>query len=315
MREFDPYKFLGISPEADLSEIKRAFREKVREAHPDLGGEKEYFLKLKQCYEELCRVHARKARLRPVQERPRSGEYLLSFLELSVKEAALGAEIVARVPDKPIKCPRCQGRGVDLAGRREICPVCKGEGMLVLRSGEDEVSYHTCLRCGGAGELFVDLCPSCRGRGELPSEKEMRLVVPAGVRNGDILHLPTGPGGPSIDVFFEVHVLSRGVFSFEEERVITTVRVPFWKAILGGKVVVETLEGPEEMELPKALQPGMQICLPNRGGFREDGTRGDLVVRFEVYFPSEMPLEARILLEKLAQILGEEEYYECVGQA
>jgi len=35
----DCYKVLGVKPEATLAEIKRAYREKVKEFHPDLSGD------------------------------------------------------------------------------------------------------------------------------------------------------------------------------------------------------------------------------------------------------------------------------------
>lgn len=53
----DYYNFLGISPEAGTSEIKKAFREKAYEVHPDTSaqghGDNEKFVQLSAAYQTL----------------------------------------------------------------------------------------------------------------------------------------------------------------------------------------------------------------------------------------------------------------------
>lgn len=41
---------LGVPSDAPLEEIKRAYREQVKEAHPDLGGDREAFERLREAY-------------------------------------------------------------------------------------------------------------------------------------------------------------------------------------------------------------------------------------------------------------------------
>jgi hypothetical protein len=56
--QLDYYHLLGISPEADTSEIKKAFREKAYEVHPDTSakghGDSEKFVELNTAYQILC---------------------------------------------------------------------------------------------------------------------------------------------------------------------------------------------------------------------------------------------------------------------
>ena len=56
--QLDYYNLLGVSPEADTPEIKKAFREKAYEVHPDTSaqghGDNEKFVELNTAYQTLC---------------------------------------------------------------------------------------------------------------------------------------------------------------------------------------------------------------------------------------------------------------------
>ena len=47
------YKVLGVDPRADDERIESAYRERVKEVHPDMGGSPEEFMQVKAAYEEI----------------------------------------------------------------------------------------------------------------------------------------------------------------------------------------------------------------------------------------------------------------------
>ena len=49
----DYYKTLGVDKSASQEEIKRAFRKKAHEVHPDKGGDAEVFKKVNEAYQVL----------------------------------------------------------------------------------------------------------------------------------------------------------------------------------------------------------------------------------------------------------------------
>jgi len=49
----EAYRRLGLEAGADESEVQRAYREKVKEVHPDRGGDEETFRKVNEAYEML----------------------------------------------------------------------------------------------------------------------------------------------------------------------------------------------------------------------------------------------------------------------
>jgi len=56
--QVDYYNLLGVSPDADTSEIKKAFRSKAYKVHPDTSpkghGDSERFVELITAYQTLC---------------------------------------------------------------------------------------------------------------------------------------------------------------------------------------------------------------------------------------------------------------------
>lgn len=55
---------LGVEPRASAAELKRAFRKRAMETHPDRGGDAEAFRSVKKAYEQALAKSARPARKR-----------------------------------------------------------------------------------------------------------------------------------------------------------------------------------------------------------------------------------------------------------
>eukprot|EP00931_Biecheleriopsis_adriatica_P006639 TRINITY_DN108013_c0_g1_i1.p1 TRINITY_DN108013_c0_g1~~TRINITY_DN108013_c0_g1_i1.p1 ORF type:complete len:913 (+),score=209.34 TRINITY_DN108013_c0_g1_i1:126-2864(+) len=52
-RKFDPWKILGVSKDASVGEVRRAFFAKALHLHPDKGGDKTKFQELQRAYDEV----------------------------------------------------------------------------------------------------------------------------------------------------------------------------------------------------------------------------------------------------------------------
>lgn len=60
MSDFDPYKVLGIRRHAGAKRIKKAFRDRSKETHPDLGGNPDAFMAVRRAYFILSDTERRK---------------------------------------------------------------------------------------------------------------------------------------------------------------------------------------------------------------------------------------------------------------
>lgn len=63
-------------------------------------------------------------------------------------------------------------------------------------------------------------------------------------------------------------------------------KVPFYKAMLGGKIRIPTIDGDVEVKVPAGSQPDDNIALRGRGIQRLRGSsRGDQIVQLKIEFP------------------------------
>ena len=57
----DPYEVLGVPPGATQDELRDAYRRRVKETHPDAGGDVKDFLQLQEAWKSVGSVRARAA--------------------------------------------------------------------------------------------------------------------------------------------------------------------------------------------------------------------------------------------------------------
>jgi molecular chaperone DnaJ len=195
----DYYDVLGVAPGAGADEIKRAYRQLARRYHPDIsGGERgAAFLEVSRAYEVLRDP-----------ERKRSYDANLvtgSRADWLGDEVAIDFPSVSSVLDRMRDSFFGGAREASLSAEIVLTPQEAFWGALVplhvpLR--------RTCHRCGGRGEVWSDWCATCGGGGEVSATHEMRLRVPAGVREGARFRFSVAPQGAPL-TFVDVRIRIR----------------------------------------------------------------------------------------------------------
>ena len=240
------------------------------------------------------------------RSRVRRGNDLRYDVSLSFMEAAFGVEKEIMVQKNSV-CPECMGSGSEKGTSAETCSSCGGRGQVTRTQGFFTVST-TCPTCNGAGEVISHPCPECRGMGTVRNSKKVMLKIPAGVDSGSRLRL-TGEGeagshgGPPGDLYVFIHVEPHEFFRRNDTDVICQIPITFIQASLGDKIKIPTLEGEEELIIPKGTQPGAIFRLPNLGiPSLKSKRRGDQVIQVDVKTPTSLNKKQEDLLREFARI-------------
>jgi molecular chaperone DnaJ len=190
----DYYDVLGVPQGAGADEIKRAYRQLARRYHPDISGDDRgtAFLEVARAYEVLRDPDRRRSYDAGLMSRGRA--------DWLADEIAIDFPSVASVLDRMRDSFFAETRDVSLSAEVVLTPQEAFWGALVPL---DVPLRRTCRRCGGRGEVWNDWCAACGGVGEVAAVHEMRLRVPAGVREGARFRFsvaPTGAPQTSVEV-------------------------------------------------------------------------------------------------------------------
>jgi molecular chaperone DnaJ len=245
--------------------------------------------------------------------RARQGESLEMEVVLSIEEVAFGGERTLEF-SRYEPCDGCEGSGAAPGTQAERCGDCEGAGQVqqarrtILGS---IVTAYPCRRCEGTGWVTPDPCRACRGAGRAQKDASVPLQIPGGLDDGDRMRLDGegeagSAGGSRGDLYVRFRVEPDERFERLGDDLIAWVDVPMTTAALGGKIVVETLDGDEEIDVPAGTQPTDMFRLRDRGVAKRRGRgRGDLVARANVVVPTKLSRKEKELLKNLAKERGE----------
>lgn len=343
----DYYSVLGVARDATEEEVKKAYRKLAFQYHPDLNKDPsaaERFKAINQAYEVLSDPEKRASYDRWGQAGPGWGRGFEGFgfgglgdlfdaffsgtatatrraaqrgadihtsLTLSFEEAVLGTEQQIEM-ERVENCSQCHGSGSRPGNQPVRCPTCNGTGQ-VRRTQQGLfgrfVSVTTCERCGGEGRVIVEPCPQCNGTGKEKTQRQIVVVVPAGVEDGTQLRL-TGEGhsgthgGPPGNLYIRLSVQPHSLFHREGDNLIYRLDLNVAQAALGHKVQIPTLNGKQELKVPPGTQSGEEFVFRGKGVPRLHGRgHGDLVVQVSVVTPTRLSKEQRRLMQELAKTL------------
>jgi molecular chaperone DnaJ len=244
---------------------------------------------------------------------PARGSDLRYDLEITLEEAYHGTE-------HPIAfthlagCETCKGSGARPGTLISACDRCGGSG--VMRSARQTplgsfVTQTTCNKCNGEGQFVQSPCETCHGRGRLERRRSLTVKIPAGVDDGSRIRIEGSGeagarGGPSGDLYVYLSVAPHDRFRRDGLDLTVDVPISFAAAALGGKIEVETFDGPIEVLIPAGTQSGTTHFVRGHGmpAVRRSA-RGNLLVRTHVVVPNKLTRRQREVLEEYAEIAGD----------
>ncbi len=244
---------------------------------------------------------------------PVRGRDLKVHVEITFEEAAFGVskEIVI---NRDEQCDVCKGTGSKPGTSAETCKVCGGRGTITTMQNTILGSFQssrTCDNCGGTGKVISSPCTECKGRGTVKKQRRIKVSIPAGIDNGQVISL-SGEGEPGLrgggpgNLYITVSVKKHAVFTRKGDSIFCDVHVTFSQAALGAIIDVPTLSGVEKFDLAEGTQTGSIFTLRGKGIKNVNGRGvGDLYFTIIVDTPKRLNTEQRELIKKLAEISGE----------
>jgi molecular chaperone DnaJ len=234
-------------------------------------------------------------------------------VDIAFEDAVFGAEHEVTVRTAVV-CETCEATGAKPGTHADRCSQCGGSGQVrqVRQSILGQmVTAAPCPICRGAGEVIPDPCDVCNGEGREITEKTYTVDIPAGVDTGSTLRL-TGfgavgvRGAPAGDLYVQIRVMPHPRFDREGADLVHRLHLSFTQAALGAVISFETLDGAEDLVIPRGTQTGKVFRLRGRGVPHVRGRgRGDLLVAVMVETPTDLEPEVEDLLRQIAELRGD----------
>ena len=247
---------------------------------------------------------------------PQRGANLRTQVKITFEEACFGVEKEIEIPSK-IECRTCGGSGAKPGTSPVKCGQCGGRGQVVQTQQSlfgMVQNVTTCPACGGKGTIIREKCPDCHGQGYTSKREKLQVTIPAGIDHGQSVRLrgkgePGKNGGSRGDLMVEVYVERHKDFQRSDYAIYSTVKISYPRAVLGGDVVIPTIDGDVAYNVKAGTQTGTRVRLRGKGvpSLRNRKMRGNHYVDLVVDVPTKLSKEQKKLLEQLDKSFVDEE--------
>jgi curved DNA-binding protein len=285
----DYYQILGIEKKATQEDIKKAFRKLARKHHPDLNPNNEESKVNFQKINEANNV------LSDPEKRKKYDQYGKDW------EHADEFEKAKRAQSSDQRRSRTSQNSGDFSDFFDtMFGGSSGRGREVKFRGED---FQATL------ELSLLDAYKTHKQTLHVNGKNIRITVPAGIENGQTIkisgHGGTGlNGGPNGDLYITFSIGTHKDFRRLGNDLHATVELDLYKAILGGELVIDTMEGKVKLKVTPETQNGSQVKLKGKGFpvYKKEGTFGDLYITYVIKIPTGLTDKQKELFTELSKL-------------
>lgn len=280
MNKRDYYEVLGVEKGATPDEIKKAFRKKAVELHPDRGGDEAKFKEANEAYEVL--------------KDPQKREAYDQFGHAAGADQAGGGFGGGNPFGGGF-----QGQGFDPneirfdfgGGINDIFDMFFRGQQNRTRDVEVTVviDFAEAVK-GTTKELSLRIADNKNGGRK---QEEIKIKIPAGIDSGQAIKLEgkgeINPNGDRGDLYVRVQVRPDAKFEREGSNIITKTHIDMADAALGTEIEIETIKGKVKLRVPAGTQPGKILKLSGKGmPVINTDRHGDHFVMVEVTIPTKL---------------------------
>lgn len=279
MAFIDYYKVLGVESNATQAEIKKAYRRLAKIYHPDKNGNsteaKERFQEINEANQVLSDPEKRK-------KYDMYGENWKNAEEFESQRREY----------------RNSSGGYDFGGFGGFGDFSRGSGNASGFSDFFEELFGN-RAYGTRGGKDIEATLSLKLRDIATTGKQtfsingenIRITIPAGIPDGQRIRLKghgkATPDGHRGDLYITIRIEPDSTFTRNGNDLHTTVSTDVFTLILGGDIIVPTLQGNARVQIKPGTQPESMIRLKGKGLplYKQPGS-GDLIVTIKCTIPA-----------------------------
>jgi curved DNA-binding protein len=288
----DYYKILEVPKDASPEDIKKAYRKLARKYHPDLNPKDKEANKRFQFINEANEV------LSDPEKRKKYDKYGEDWAHADQFEKARQSQrSTHQQTEDPFAGDFGSGEYSDFfeqmfgAGSRTRSAKFRGQ--------DYQAELHLSLR--DAAKTHQQTLTV--------NGKNIRITIPAGVEDGQVIKLkdhggPGANGGPNGDLYITFVVEPDPVFKRSGNDLYTTIPLDLYTAVLGGEVMVETLDGKINLKVKPEIQNGTRTRLKGKGFpiYKKEGSSGDLYITYNILIPQNLTHKQKELFTELSKL-------------
>ena len=298
MAFIDYYKILEIDKSATEVEIKKAYRKLARKYHPDLNpnnkeAEKK-FKEINEANEVLSHTENRKKYDQYGENWKQSEEFEKSQQQQQQYNRGGGGQ---------------QGGFSGFSGGGDYSDFF--ESMFGGRSARGRSSTMQSKGEDFNAELHLDLKDvyTTHQRTLTINGKNIRLTIPAGVENGQVIKIKNhggegSNGGPKGDLFITFSIKNHTNFKLDKQHLYANLDLDLYTAVLGGEVTAETFDGKVKLKVIPGTQNDTKVKLKGKGFpiYKKEGEFGDLYITYQIKIPTNLSEKEKELFTELSKL-------------
>jgi curved DNA-binding protein len=139
--------------------------------------------------------------------------------------------------------------------------------------------------------------------------KNIRITIPAGVENGQIIKISGlggegANGGPKGDLYITFSIENHTNFKLDHHNLYSNVNLDLYKAVLGAEMMVDTFDGKVKLTIKPGTQNGTKVKLKGKGFpiYKKEGEFGDLYITYQIVVPTHLSEKEKELFTELAKL-------------
>lgn len=246
----------------------------------------------------------------------RKGQDRVEKIEVTLEDLYTNKTIKINLKKK-VMCSACNGRGGKNVTK---CDQCNGSGSIMriqqLGPGMIQQSSQICGKCRGTGKAMKpgDECKECNGSKFVYRSKTIEINLTKGMKHGDkIVKAGEGNYTPDMDdpgdLIFILIEKPHPIFKRDGNNLIIKKNILLIESLCGYSFTLKHLDGRDLLiKTNKIIDPYSKRIIRNEGFESVSGKRGDLIINFNIKFPSNLSDERKNYLKKILPKASSENY-------